>query len=119
MHLLFTVIGPLIILLSTRFAFFKGKLHFTSPNDFEHIEMTVEPRVGDVVIFSSGPENPHFVERVTSGQRFVLAFWFTCDPSREFEIFLDGKSHVQFTKRVKASMEQKQRQQQQQQKSEL
>ena len=29
-----------------------------------------------------------------AGNRFVLAFWFTCDPSREFQIFLDGNAHT-------------------------
>ena len=61
------------------------------------IEQTVEPKAGRVVIFSSGKENPHYVDRVTSGNRYVLAFWFTCDPERKFEIFLDGKSHTAFS----------------------
>ena len=61
------------------------------------IEQTVEPKAGRVVIFSSGKENPHYVDRVTSGSRYVLAFWFTCDPERKFEIFLDGKSHTAFS----------------------
>jgi hypothetical protein len=39
-----------------------------------------------------------------SGQRFVLAFWFTCDPEREFEIFLDGKAHQAFSQKISAQM---------------
>ena len=38
-------------------------------------EQIIEPRKGRVVIFTSGKENTHYVERVTSGQRFVLSFW--------------------------------------------
>jgi hypothetical protein len=57
-----------------------------------------------VLIFSSGHENPHKVERVTSGQRLVLAFWFTCDPAKQFEIFLDGHAHTTFSKKVGASL---------------
>jgi len=66
-------------------------------------ELIVEPRVGRVALFTSG-ENLHHVERVTDGQRFVLAFWFTCDKRREFEIFLDGKKHIQFGKQVRDSI---------------
>ena len=61
------------------------------------IQQTVEPKAGRVVIFSSGQENPHYVDRVLSGNRYVLAFWFTCNPDRQFEIFLDGKSHTVFS----------------------
>lgn len=61
------------------------------------VEQTVEPKAGRVVIFSSGQENPHHVDRVLSGNRYVLAFWFTCNPERQFEIFLDGKSHTAFS----------------------
>ena len=70
----------------------------------------MEPRRGRVVIFSSGHENTHHFERVLSGQRFVLSFWFSCDPSKEFEIFLDGQAHVGFSHRFRAA---KQRQAQQ------
>ena len=66
----------------------------------------VEPIPGRVVIFSSGAENTHRVERVTSGERFVLAFWFTCDASRQFEIFLDGQAHLAFSGRIKKQLEQ-------------
>lgn len=67
------------------------------------IELTVEPRAGRVVMFTAGHENTHYVERVISGQRFVLSFWFTCDPRREFEIFLDGKAHTTFSQKVRES----------------
>lgn len=67
------------------------------------MELTMEPRVGRVVIFTAGHENTHFVERVQSGQRFVLSFWFTCERTKEFEIFLDGKAHTTFSHRVRES----------------
>ena len=38
-------------------------------------EQVIEPRKGRVVIFTSGKENKHYVERVKFGQRFVLSFW--------------------------------------------
>lgn len=73
-----------------------GELLFLSSADNIAVQEVVLPVSGRVVIFSSGPENPHRVERVTSGQRFVLAFWFTRDKRKKFEIFLDGKAHKSF-----------------------
>ena len=64
---------------------------------FDEEQLRIEPRAGRVVIFSSGHENPHKVERVLSGQRFVLAFWFTCDKRRAFQVFLDGAAHSAFS----------------------
>lgn len=72
------------------------------------VEQIIEPKAGRVVMFSSGPENPHRVERLLSGQRFVLAFWFTCDLSREFEIFLDGNAHTEFSRSIKSRLNQQQ-----------
>ena len=71
-----------------------------SGEDDEDLELVVEPSAGRVVIFSSGPENPHLVERVTQGERLVLSFWFTCDPAKEFEIFLDGRAHTAFSRKM-------------------
>ncbi|XP_066589500.1 2-oxoglutarate and iron-dependent oxygenase domain-containing protein 3-like [Prorops nasuta] len=69
--------------------------HYTSLlylNDFErdfkggrfvfmdkNVNSTVEPRKGRVSIFTSGRENLHVVERVTSGTRYALTVSFTCD----------------------------------------
>lgn len=41
---------------------------------------TVEPRAGRVSAFTSGSENLHHVEKVTSGTRFAITISFTCDP---------------------------------------
>jgi hypothetical protein len=71
---------------------------------FEKEEQRVEPRAGRVAIFSSGHENPHKVERVTSGYRYVLAFWFTCDEKRAFQIFLDGSAHTAFSEEFAADL---------------
>ncbi|GFU63146.1 2-oxoglutarate and iron-dependent oxygenase domain-containing protein 3 [Trichonephila clavipes] len=46
--------------------------------------MTVEPRVGRISAFTSGAENPHYVEQVSSGARYALTVSFTCD--KEFAI---------------------------------
>nr|AEE61876.1 unknown [Dendroctonus ponderosae] len=45
--------------------------------------VTVEPRKGRVSMFTSGAENPHFVERVTDGERFAITISFTCDSSKQ------------------------------------
>ena len=42
-------------------------------------DRAVLPRSGDLLLFSSGAENPHSVARVTRGVRFALAAWFTHD----------------------------------------
>lgn len=89
-----------------------GRLKFFG-RDEETIEQIIEPRGGRAAFFTSGPENPHSVERVASGQRFVLSFWFTCDPKREFQIFLDGKAHIAFGKKYIERFQQQQQQQQQ------
>lgn len=41
---------------------------------------TVEPRKGRVLAFTSGSENPHFVEKVDKGVRYALTVSFSCDP---------------------------------------
>lgn len=43
------------------------------------MNMTVEPKAGRVSAFTSGAENPHKVERVSSGTRYALTVSFTCD----------------------------------------
>ena len=58
--------------------------------------LVVAPVPGRLIVFGSGRENPHRVNVVKSGTRYVLSFWFTCDESREFSNFLDGEMHKQF-----------------------
>ena len=74
------------------------------------VELEVEPRAGRTVIFTAGHENTHYVDKVLSGQRFVLSFWFTCDQKKEFEIFLDGKSHTTFSHKMRESNEKRRKQ---------
>lgn len=93
-----------------------GRLLFYDPDKYlqygedpnvkeeELVDLIVEPRRGRVIIFSSGHENVHRVEKVLSGQRHVLSFWFTCNPQKEFQIFLDGHAHVTFSKKIKQAI---------------
>jgi 2OG-Fe(II) oxygenase superfamily len=69
-----------------------GLFQILSPN------MTVQPTPGMLLSCSAGQENPHQVMQVTSGVRYCLSFWFTCDERRRFANFLDGKAHNSFQK---------------------
>lgn len=44
--------------------------------------MIVEPKKGRVSMFTSGAENLHYVEKVSSGVRYAITVSFTCDPSK-------------------------------------
>lgn len=44
------------------------------------VNRTIEPRKGRVSTFTSGPENVHYVERVTNGTRYAITVSFTCNP---------------------------------------
>jgi hypothetical protein len=57
---------------------------------------TVQPAKGRLVMFSSGRENLHQVQQVEKGTRYAMSMWFTCNPERKFEQFLDGKAHATF-----------------------
>jgi len=48
----------------------------------------VAPQVGRVVMFSSGAENVHMVERVTHGRRYVFTVSFSCDGALATKNFL-------------------------------
>jgi hypothetical protein len=72
-----------------------GSLRFLSPRDGT-LEHTMEPRAGRFVAFTSGEENPHAIERVRSGTRYVFSMWFTCDEARKFDSFLDGRARERF-----------------------
>lgn len=47
--------------------------------------VTVEPRKARLSMFTSGAENPHFVERVTEGERFAITISFTCDRTKQIK----------------------------------
>jgi len=60
------------------------------------VDEIVIPSAGTLVIFSSGPENPHSLQMVeetvgnsegnTNGKRRALTAFFTCDPAFKFDI---------------------------------
>lgn len=58
---------------SARPPFRGGALEFALPRE------VVRPRRGRCVLFSSGAENVHSVQRVESGERYALTLWFTRD----------------------------------------
>ncbi|CAB3364940.1 Hypothetical predicted protein [Cloeon dipterum] len=47
--------------------------------DQDHTNRTVEPKRGRVSMFTSGSENLHYVEKVSSGERYALTVSFTCN----------------------------------------
>lgn len=49
--------------------------------DKDNVTRAVEPRKARVTMFTSGSENVHYVEKVTSGTRYALTVSFTCDPT--------------------------------------
>lgn len=53
-----------------------GRLVF---NDHNKTKYTVDPKIGRVVILTSGAENTYNVERVKSGYRYTLKIPFTCN----------------------------------------
>ena len=58
----------------------------TNDNPVELISgVTVEPKRGRFVIFSSGGENFHAPLPVYSGFRPTFHFWFTCQKKRQIE----------------------------------
>lgn len=56
-----------------------GRFYFLDDIEESTKNTTVEPRVGRVLMFTSGSENPHAVERVIKGTRYAITVSFTCD----------------------------------------
>lgn len=52
-----------------------GRFIFTD----QQVNRTVEPRKGRVLIYTSGPENRNYIEKVTSGTRYAINIPFTCN----------------------------------------
>lgn len=51
----------------------------------EKYNVTIEPRKGRLSMFTSGKENLHYVEKVTSGKRYAITISFTCDKQYSIE----------------------------------
>lgn len=51
----------------------------------EKVNRTVEPRKARLSMFTSGKENMHYVEKVTSGVRYAMTISFTCDKKYAIE----------------------------------
>jgi len=69
-----------------------GRLVFDPSSGSTETERPAEyvtPKRGRVVLFSSGSEHPHHVERVTSGTRLALTIAFTCRAEQAIANFLD------------------------------
>lgn len=51
----------------------------------EKMNRTIEPRKARLSMFTSGKENLHHVEKVTSGVRYAVTISFTCDKQYAIE----------------------------------
>lgn len=69
---------------------------FVFVDDGATVNTTVLPMSGRAVLFTAGQENLHRVMPVTSGVRYAISMWFTCDPDRHMSQFLDGSMHQEF-----------------------
>jgi hypothetical protein len=49
----------------------------------ETMSFSISPSCGDLVVFTSGIENIHKVERVTAGNRFVISVWYQFSSDRK------------------------------------
>lgn len=86
------VITSLLYLADSGTDFEGGVFEFMPPGTGQGAKATplsvVAPRRGKLMLFSSGPEHPHRVTRVTSGTRLALTIAFTCDDAAAIEDFL-------------------------------
>lgn len=62
-----------------------GRFVFLDPYKKTTHNVTIEPRMGRVAIFTSGAENKHRVERVLTGTRYALTIAFTCDRNKAID----------------------------------
>lgn len=72
----------LLYLTSYKKDFEGGRFIFDEKNNET---MIIEPKRGRLSYFTSGSENPHHVEKVTSGIRYAMTISFTCDPQKAIE----------------------------------
>lgn len=71
-----------LIYLSTQGEEFEGgSFHFIDGQQ----RISVQPKRGRLVVFTSGDENVHAVEKVKKGNRYALTIAFTCDKKQSVE----------------------------------
>lgn len=56
-----------------------GRFIFTDVENKKRKNVIIDPKVGRVVVYSSGSENTHLIENVLSGHLSFLTLSFTCD----------------------------------------
>jgi len=54
-----------------------GRFFWTNIKD--NTTLSFEPRKARISVFTSGSENPHYVEKVISGVRYAITIPFTCN----------------------------------------
>jgi hypothetical protein len=63
--------------------FFGGRVVFTNSYSKQPIN-TIQPRVGRVLIFSTGSENENYIEQIENGSSHFLTIHFTCHKTEGF-----------------------------------
>ncbi|KAI3661899.1 hypothetical protein MP638_005940 [Amoeboaphelidium occidentale] len=61
-----------------------GEFYFTNQGQHD-TELELQPKCGRTVMFTSGSENLHGVNKILRGARYALALWHTNDPAHEEE----------------------------------
>lgn len=56
-----------------------GRFVFTDVENKKRKNVIIDPKVGRVLIYSSGSENTHLIENVVAGHLSFLTLSFTCD----------------------------------------
>ncbi|XP_053612119.1 2-oxoglutarate and iron-dependent oxygenase domain-containing protein 3-like [Plodia interpunctella] len=51
----------------------------------ENVNKTIEPRKSRLNMFTSGGENRYYIEKVTSGIKYIVMYFFTCDKQYAIE----------------------------------
>lgn len=75
-----------LLYLSTQRVDFEGGSFVFTSTEANKEPQYAEPRFGRLVAFTSDAENPHQVEKVTSGVRIALTAAFTCDKTKAASI---------------------------------
>ncbi|XP_043935544.1 prolyl 3-hydroxylase 3 [Protopterus annectens] len=84
---------------------YEGGDFFFTDLDAKTVTAEVRPKCGRLVAFSSGGENPHGVQAVTSGQRCAIAMWFTHSEQNQEQERLEADELIEKSKTSQESSE--------------
>lgn len=76
--------------------FFGGRFNFRNVGN--RTILSIQPKKGRVLVYTTGNENEYYIERMQSGDFFQLRFSFTCDQA--FEVVSSGEDNRDFLQGV-------------------